>query len=410
MNMWVRGAIAATVAVICGIGVGVTFAAPSDHTVREQIGKPLQQAEKLLQEKQYRKTLDLLKTASAVSGKSPYEEYAIDEITAAAKIGSGDYTGAVQALQAVIATKVLPEDETSKRRLSIAQLEYQMKDFPGAVAAAESYYQHGGTGIEARRLIAQSYYLEHDYADAAKTIVAALDAEAHAGQPPDEALLLSLASSDYNLKNWRGYIGALGQLVASHPKHEYWVEVCDAVGQQPGFAPRLQLDLDRLRASVGAMNTGEQFVTAAELALTLGFPGDAKSFLQRGYAVGVLGKGHDAAREKRLVDLAERQSQEDMQGLPAQANAANASNDGLALEKLGEAYASYGRYDAAAKTLASSLKKGGLKNPEDAELHLGVVDLAAGRAAQAREILNRMKGADGTENLARLWLIKSAQH
>lgn len=410
MNTWIRSAAVATVAVICGISVSAAFAASSDHTVREQIGKPLQQAEQLLKEKQYRKAFELLKAASAVSGKSPYEEYAIDEITAAAEIGGGDYAGAVQSLKAVIATNVLPKDETLKRRLSIAQLEYQMKDYSGAVASAESYYQDGGTGVEARRLMAQSYYLEHDYSDAAKTIVTVLNVEAHSGQPPDEALLLSLAESDYKIKNWHGYIDSLEQLVASHPKHEYWNEVCQAVGQQPGFAPRLQLDLDRLRASVSAMDTAEQFITAGERALALGFPGDAKSFLRKGYAVGVLGKGSEAAREKRLVDLAERQSEEDMQGLPAQADAASASSDGLAFEKLGEAYASYGQYDTAAKAFASSLKKGGLKYPGDAELHLGVTDLAAGRTAQAREILNRVRGADGTEDLARLWLIKSAQH
>ena len=410
MNTWIRNAAAATVAVICGIGAGTAFAAPSNHTVREQIGKPLQQAEQLVKEKQYRKALELLTATSAVRDKSPYEEYAVDEVMAAAKIGSGDYAGAVQALKAVIATSVLPKDEALKRRLSIAQLEYQMKDYSGAVASAESYYQDGGTGVEARRLMAQSYYLENDYSDAANTIVAVINVEAHSGQPPDEALLLSLAESDYKIKNWHGYIDALEQLVASHPKHEYWIEVCQAVGQQPGFASRLRLDLDRLRASVGAMDTAEQFITAAERALALGFPGDAKSFLRKGYAMGVLGKGPEAAREKRLVDLADRQSQEDMQGLPAQADAANASNDGLAVEKLGEAYASYGQYDTATKALASSLKKGGLKYTEDAQLHLGVTDLAAGRTVQAREILNRVKGADGTEDLARLWLIESTQH
>lgn len=410
MNTWIRGATAAAVAVICGIGACVAFAAPSDHTVREQIGKPLQQAEQLLREKQYRKALDLLKAADAVSGKSPYETYAIEEITAVAKIDAGDYGGAVQALKTVIATNVLPDDETLKRRLSIVQLEYQMKDYPGTVAAAESYYQHGGTGVDARRLMAQSYYLENDYSDAAKVIGAVLDAEAHSGQPPDEALLLSLAGSDYKMKDWHGYIGALERLVVSHPKHEYWVDVCQAVEQQPGFAPRLRLDLDRLRASVGAMDTAEQFVTAAELALTLGFPGDAKSFLQRGYAAGVLGKGKDAAREKRLVDLAERQSAEDLQSLSAQAQEANASNNGQAIEKLGEAYASYRQYDLAAQALTSSLKERELKNPEDAKLHLGVAYLAADRTVQAKEILSRVRGADGTEDLAQLWLIKRAQH
>ena len=51
------------------------------------------------------------------------------------------------------------------------------------------------------------------------------------------------------------------------------------------------------------------------------------------------------------------------------------------------------------------IQKGGLKFPEDSKLRLGVVMLQAGKRADAEKVLKSVKGADGTAELARLWLL-----
>jgi tetratricopeptide (TPR) repeat protein len=390
--------------VMC-VAAGATLAADDDRAAREQVGKPVQQAQLLLRQKKVDEALVRLRTADAVPNKSPYETYIIEETRAVALIDSGDYAGAVKALDGVLGTRVLPPAEAAKRLMSITQLEYRLKDYPKTIDGAQRYYKEGGGDPEPRRLMAQAYYLENDFADAARTIRQAL---ADAGAPPDEALLLSLASSEFKLKNQDGYVDALEQLVASHPKHEYWVDLCRAVQQKPGFAPRLRLDLDRLEIAAGAIDTPEQYIEAAERALERGFPGDAKAFLDKGYAVGMLGKGSAVERQKRLVDTAKHLSDADQRVLPAEAKEADALANGIALEKLGEAYASYGRYDDAVIALVGALKKGGLPNPEDARLHLGVGQLAAGRLSDAKATFAKMSGTDGTTDLAQMWSILGA--
>ena len=255
--------------------------------------------------------------------------------------------------------------------------------------------------------MAQSYYLANDFPNAAKTIREVLTGDARAGKPADEGLLLSLAGSEFKTKNQDGYIDAMERLVATHPKPEYWFDLCRAVQQRSAFAPRLRLDLDRLAVAVGALDAPEQFVEAAQLALEAGFPGDAKAFLEKGYAAGFLGKGTAAERQRRLADMAKRQSDDDAVGLAAVAKEAEGSASGLALEKLGEAYASYGRYDEAIAALEKSIRKGGLTYADDARLHLGIAYLKGGRAAKAKETLSSVSGGDGARDLARLWLIQS---
>ncbi len=172
------------------------YAADAPEAAREQVGKPVQQAQQLVRQKKYPDALARLKEADAVPNKSPYETYVIEETRAVVLIDSGDFAGAVKSLEAVLATRILPPPDASKRLASIVQLDYQLKDYPKTIAAAERFYADGGTDPAPRRLMAQSYYLTGDFANAAKTIRAVLAADQRAGKPPDETLLATLAGNE----------------------------------------------------------------------------------------------------------------------------------------------------------------------------------------------------------------------
>jgi hypothetical protein len=397
-----RSALIATFAL--ALGAAPAHAADAPPTARAVVGKPVQDAQALVRQKKYADALARLKAADAVPDKTPYETCVIDETRAAAEVGNGDYAAAVTALSAVLATHILTPADSAKRLLTIVELDYRLKDYAKTVAAAQQYYKNGGADPEPRRLMAQSYYLENDYTEAAGTLRAILADDTRAAQKPDEATLLTLASSEYKAKNQEGYVDALLTLVQDYPKHEYWADLARAVEEAPGFAPRLGLDLDRVAIATGAFETSAQYVDAAEMALEAGFPGDAKSFLAKGYADGILGKGADAPREQRLDDMAKRQSDEDVKGLAAEARDAGNAKTGLALEKLGEAYLSYGRFQDAAAALEHGIAKGGLDHADDARLHLGVTYLRAGDAAQAKATLSAIAGQGGIDDLARMWL------
>ena len=258
--------------------------------------------------------------------------------------------------------------------------------------------------------MAQAYYLQNDFAGAARTARALLQQDQRAGRKTGESVLQLLVSSEYKQKNDAGYRDALKRLVASYPKKEYWRDLLASVQKQPGFADRLTLDLDRLMAATGTLETQDQYMEAAQLALQAGLPGDAKALLDKGYAAGVLGKGAGADRQQRLAAMAAKQSGEDVNTLPQLAHEADAARDGLPWVKLGEADASYGRYDDAIAAYQKGLQKGGLKHPEDARLHLGIAYLQAGQKDKAQATLGAVTGTDGARDLAQLWLLADSPH
>ncbi|HUK59195.1 MAG TPA: hypothetical protein VLV50_08175 [Stellaceae bacterium] len=378
-------------------------AADAPQTARAEVGKPVQEAQALVRQRNYPAALERLKAADAVPDKSPYETYVIEETRAAALVASGDYSAGVGALEAVLATHILPPVDEQKRLLTVVELEFRLKDHAKTVAAANRYYQEGGSDPLPRQLTAQSYYLEGDYGAAEKSLDEIAAADTRAGKKPDENTLITLASSAFKANDENGYVAAMATLAGAYPKHEYWVNLYRAVAQRPGFAPRLALDLDRVAVATGAFDTSAQYVDAAERAIAAGFPGDAKSFLDQGFAAGILSNSDNAAKEQRLRDMAQHQAEQDAAALPAQARDADAAPTGGALEKLGEAYLSDRRASDATAALEKSLAKGGLDHPDDARLHLGMAYLAAGEGTKADAVFAAITSTDGDADLARMW-------
>lgn len=384
---------------------GCAWAAEEKLTAREQVGRPVQAAEQLLKQKRPKEALAKLREADAVPGKTAYEVYVIEGTRAVAMLDSGDYPGTIKALEAVLATGIVPPAEALKRVETLVQLNYQIKNYAGAIAYGERYDKEGGTEQGPRLLMAQAYYLQEDFAGAARTSRALIQQDQRAGRKTGESLLQLLASSEFKNKNEAGYRDALKLLVANYPKKEYWRDLLSSVQRQPGFADRLALDLDRLMAATDTLETQAQYMEAAQLALQAGLPGDAKALLDKGYAAGVLGKGAGAERQQRLAVLASKQSEEDIKTLPQLAQEADAAPNGLAWVTLGEAYASYRRDDDAIAAFEKGLKKGGLKHPEDVKLHLGIACLRAGKKDKAEAALGAVAGTEGARELAQLWLL-----
>jgi hypothetical protein len=376
----------------------------AEPTAREQVGRPVLAAQSLLKQKRPQEALAKLHDADAVKDKTSYEIYIIEETRAAAQIEATDYDGAIKSLDAVVATGLLAPAERLKRVQTQVQLAYQLQRYPATIERASRYYQQGGSDPLPRRLEAQAYYLDGDFANASRTIRAALEADQPGATPPED-LLQTLASSEFKRPDPAGYRDALTRLVTFYPKPASWADLLNAVGRAPGFSARLALDLDRLRLARGAIDAPDAYLEAAERALSAGLPGDAKRFLDHGYAAGILGKGAQAERHQRLADMAARQAADNARALPQLATEVETARTGVAWAKLGEAYASYGQYGAATAALERGLARGSLPFPDDARLHLGVAYLDAGQATKAKAVLSAIAGRDGTAELARLWLL-----
>ncbi|HIJ62367.1 MAG TPA: tetratricopeptide repeat protein [Rhodospirillaceae bacterium] len=403
----IRSRLLIATALLLGLGV----AAVAGEPVRPEVGKPLQAAQEFIRQKGYKDALAKVREAETVPDRTAYETVLIEQLRGIAAAGAGDQATAIRSFETLIAGGQLSPAEQLRFSEAIAELAYQAKDYRKTITWTDRYYKQGGTDARLRKFVAQAYYLQGDFANAAKELQDQIDAEERAGRTVPEEQLQLLASAYLKQNDGVGYAAVLEKLVASHPTPDYWADLIRRVTTRSGFADRLRLDVGRLALNAGAVNTSGRYVELTELALQAGLPGEAKAIIQKGTAVGVLGLGNgaDTDRQKRLRDLATRSAEDDLKALPANEKEASAARDGTGLVNTGLDYIGHGQLEKGISLIEQGIRKGGLKHPEDAKLRLGVAYLAAGHKDKAIQIFRSVDGSDGTADLARLWILQAGR-
>ena len=109
-----------------------------------------------------------------------------------------------------------------------------------------------------------------------------------------------------------------------------------------------------------------------------------------------------------MRDLIEKQLAQERQNAHQHDLDAAASKDGDALVGTGFADVTAGQFDKGISMMEQGIHRDNLRRPEDARLHLGIAYLLAGKKAKGKDILRTIRGADGTQDVARLWMIYAA--
>ena len=385
----------------------VAGAAAQGATLRPEVGKPIQAALDALKQKRGKEALAKAREAQAIPNKTAYESYMVERVIGQAAVAAGETGTAARSLEAAANSPAAPEGERRQIIAAAATLYYSLKEYGKSAELASRYIRDGGTDKSVRLVYVQSLYLGGNYSAAAKAITADIEAEEQAGRAPPEDQLQLLANIYDKQKDVNGYSRTMEKLVAYHPKKEYWQSVIYSVTTRPGYSDRLAIEITRLKIATGTMRTVEEYVESAQLSLQEGFPIEANKIIDQGYSAGLLGTGPDAARHKRLKDLAAKSLAED------QASAAKdlgPAKDGKALFNEGFNLVLNGKPDKGLEMMEQGLKLAtGFRRIDHAKLQLGYAYYLAGQKQKAQQAYRRVQGDDGALALARLWIIKLGQ-
>jgi len=382
-------------------------AKPPENTVRPEVGKPIQAARELIQAKKYKDALAKVHEADAVPNLTPYEKFAIELTRGSAAQLGGDNELAMTSFEAVVATGRLPAAEQLKVIAAIAGLRYQAKEYAKAISWATRYEKEGGSDPGTHQLLIQSYYLSGENATAARLLKEQIEGEERTGHVPSEEQLRLLASCYVKMNDNAGYTLALEKLVAHYPNKQYWADLISHVRRKPGFSERLDLDVLRLQLATGNLSKAPEYMEMAQLALQAGFPAEAKKVMDQGYTAGVLGKGAEAERQNRLRELANRQAAQDAAAIAKGETEIGSAKDGDAMIAIGYNFVLNGQADHGIELMERGLHLGPLKHPDEDRLHVALGYVQAGQKAKAAQILQSVRGNDGTGDLARLWLLQT---
>ncbi|MBI1732730.1 MAG: hypothetical protein HYR49_08200 [Gammaproteobacteria bacterium] len=403
-NVISRIGLAVTLLAAISLGIATNSAAAEEQKVSSKVGKPLQEAHDLAQKKKLNEALEKVREAEAVSSKTAFEQFKIDQFKVFIQMQRGDYGAAGRAMEATIASGFLEPNEIVKTQKSLAQIAFQLKDYNKSIEYGKKYIQSAPGDLDMRLLVIQSQYLLKDYKGTATGLREVIGSAEKSGKEVKEDWLQLLMSAEFEQNNTSGVAETLDMLLKRYPTQKYWRDRLQMVQDLPGLGDRENFEILRLMNETGVLEDAEEYVELAELAIQLGLPGEAKTTLDKGFAGQVLGVGENADRQKRLLTMASTQAVDDSKSLAQVEKETAAAKTGDADVKTGEAYLSHGKIDAAVVALQRGLGKG-LTSTDGANLQLGIALYRMGKIEEAKTALAAVAQNKALAELARLWTI-----
>ena len=381
-------------------------AAASAPTLRPETAKPLAAAQEAIRANQHAQALARIAVAEAVPGLTPYEQYIVLRLKGPALFASGDQAGALAVFEKVVVSPLTPAAEKASLTETTIKLALQLKKYDSAQVLMKAYLADRGPSAEIASLYPQVLSVQGDHAGVIAYLLPLVAADEAAKRATPEATLRLLASSQGTVKDTAGYLATLTRLAANTGKLDYWDELINRTVRKDGFADeRLRLDVYRLRQVVGIKLEADEVGDMAYRANQAGLPAEAQALLDDGFKSGLLGKGSNAAADQKLRESATKAAAQDRATLADSEAAALKAPNGNALYGLGLALSATGAHERGLALITQGIAKGGLRRPDDAQLHLGLVALRAGKADQAKAAFAAVKGTDGAADLARLYAL-----
>jgi hypothetical protein len=378
------------------VGLAPAYAA---ETLRPEVGKPLQEAQQLMKQGKNKDALAKLRELDKVSGKSANETYLIERTRAGAASSAGDYDAAAKSFEYLIGSGKLSASEKAQMSKGLIGIYMRAGDLGKANAAIQAQLKEHDDP-ELRAYLLQNYYKQGN--------TAALEAELRnaekSGRMTEDQLGM-LANVQLKKNDKAGYVNTIEKLAANYPKPQYWTDLLNRVQGKPGFSSRLSVDVWRLKLANNLMKKPSEYMEMAQLVLQERAPAEAIKVIDKGYKVGALGTGPDAARHQRLKELADKNLAEQNKTLAADEAQLTKENDNDGLATLGYALVQSGQTDKGLKMMEAAVKASNLKRPDEAKLRLGEAYAVAGKKQQAVSTLKTVGGKEGTAELARYFIM-----
>jgi tetratricopeptide (TPR) repeat protein len=401
--------------VFLAIAVAVTFAvgalspptaSAAEEKVSNAVGKKLQEALKLATDKKIPEALAKAKEAQA-QAKSPFDTFKTYDILAYLNIKAGDYPAALRAFEQIIDSQYLEEAQRAQYVKTMTQLYFQTKSYGKTVEFGQRWLKNSSGDIDAIVLVGQSYYLQKDCKNATRYMDQAIEASQHAGKPVKEVYFQIKLQCATDAKNSAGEIDALEDLVAHFPKKDYWNGLLTLLARD--VPDRTMLHFYRLKFDTDTLTSASDYEEMAQLAVEFGYPGEAQTVLERGFATKVLENDKDVERHKRLLESSKKTADSDRKSLSMFDKEARNNKTGEADVKLGFAYLTYGDSAKAIEAIERGVGKGGVKNPAEAKIFLGMAYLKAKHADEAKKAFRDAKDDQLLGRIAKLWLLRAEQ-
>jgi hypothetical protein len=400
MKMTVRSMILA--AVLATAGVGAHAATPKTSPA---FADQFMAADAALKAKRFPEVETKAKEVlNSSSRKAPDDIYAAHYFLLEVAKSKKDNAAIIDSLEGMLGSGfALTPAEQNAFRTALVSAYYGQKNFQQAIKHGSDLIKNGGANEAVYTVVGQSYYQTKNYNDAVKLFEGLVSNSEKAGRKPDRQQLALLQDAYTKAGNADAAQTTLEKLVRHHPDPQTWNVLIYEVKKER-LDPRQRVQLYRLMDATSNLKHPVDITAYSDAATSLGLYAEANKALEIGKKLNVYKAADEVSRAERYLNSNKKAGDAAMAELPkleAEARTAPTGNEftALAMQQF-----SFGEYAKAAAAAKAAVDKGGLKNPDDAQVLLGIAQLKAGQKADAKKTFSSIKTTDPvTLRIAKLW-------
>jgi len=338
------------------------------QAVSKDVYDKIQKAQEQVDAKDYQGALRSLNNLYNPEKLTEYEQANVLNYIGFVYYNMDDVPNAIRTYVKMLAIPSLEPQMAKQTTYTLAQLYTMEEQYQKALQTLDKWFTlETNPAPEPFVLKAQNLYQVQRYKDMIEPIQNAMRVARERDKPVKEDWYVLLNFAYFQDEDYKNVRDIQKILLENWPKKRYWFSLAGAyteLGEDNNLIAAYGAANDQ-----GMLEKESEFVTMAQLYMQADVPYKAATLLETEMESGRVSK---SAKNYRLLSQAWMLSQEDQRAVPALKEAARLSDDGELDVRLGNTYLNLGDYDECINSVQSGLRKGGLKNTDNARISLGM--------------------------------------
>lgn len=360
----------------------------------------LMEAQELADNQQFNEAIRVLDSLSRDEGLSDYERANMLNFYGFIYYNQGNTAKAVESYERLLAIPELERQLRTQTLYTLAQLYAVQENFPKTIQLLKEWFQIANNpGPQAYVLLGQSYAQTEQYDLMIPQIEKAIEVARERDTEVREEWWNLLYYGYYQQNNFEKVQEILKILLANWPKKSYWTALA-GVYSELGEEKNMLAAYDAAYTQ-NLLSSESELVTLAQLYLQGEIPYKAAKVLSEGMENGNI---EETGKNYRLLSQAWQLAQEPDQAVPALQQAARLSDDGELNARLAIAYLNLDRYEECIQAGRQALDKGGVREPNDVRITIGMCQYNLDRYQDARQTFMVVRRDDDYQKIGSQWI------
>jgi hypothetical protein len=370
------------------------------QAVSKEVYERITKAQDLVDEKKYQAALKSLNSLYNPDKLTEYEQANVLNYIGFVYYNMDDVNNAIRTYERMLAIPSLEPQTAKQTTYTMVQLLTMQEQYGKALSTLERWFAlEPNPAPEPYILKAQILYNLNRFQEMVPSIETAMDVARNRGKPVKEDWYGLLNFAYFQQENYAKVRDIQITLLQSWPKARYWKSLAGAFTEL-GEDEKLIYAYDAAHTQ-GMLTKDTEFVTMAQLYLQAEVPYKAGTLLQEKMDAGVVEKSE---KHYRLLSQAWMLAMEDDKAIPALKAAATLASDGELDLRLANAYLNVGEYGDCVTSANTAVRKGGLKNPDNAQISLGMCLYNLRRYGDAKTAFTTAAKAPRARRISDQWI------